>query len=472
MTDHRYRTDRGERSREGRGALQLQLQHRLTQTGDDRRDPHGRRRGVRRAARGHRRDPGRTRARRDQGSADDGGHDHDDRPRRRRRPARPHPLGTTTTATAAAGDLLTATGAARRRVRARRRPDATRRQATATPRSAGHRAADPAGSRPVTPAPPAAAAKPDAPKTYGDDRRRDGARERGSRRGARRRARRRDDRATPARPAPRRSPQRRPTTVSAPAVAVAASGTSDSSGTKSGSGTSDGQTTADQQPAPAPATPVTAAVDPSGTTTAIVPSTPIVQSPVAAMQAAPQPIAVPVATSVPQSLTVDRERFAQMVESLETRLRVSGAEGGKAMRMTLSPPELGGLSVRLHISADGQSATAALVAQHHETGDMLAQAAGDLQKALADRGLRLDRLDVTAGGSSPPSARTRARTALRRTHPTRASSRRAARPTRSTRAATAPPPATARPPASLRARHRPPRAGACTSSHDQARRRR
>ena len=67
------------------------------------------------------------------------------------------------------------------------------------------------------------------------------------------------------------------------------------------------------------------------------------------------------------------------------------------MRMTLRPPELGELVVRLHVAPGGQSATATLLAQHHETGDLLAQAAGDLRQALADRGLRLDRLEVTAG---------------------------------------------------------------------------
>jgi flagellar hook-length control protein FliK len=186
---------------------------------------------------------------------------------------------------------------------------------------------------------------------------------------------------------------------------VAASGSADSSSAKSGGDTADGQPAAQQPATQTPAAPVVAAVDPTGTTTAIVPSTPIVPSSVAGMQPAPQVVATPVVSAVPQSLTVDRERFAKLVDSLETRLRVSGAEGGKAMRMTLSPAELGGLTVRLHIAADGQSATASLIAQHHQTGDMLAQAAGDLQKSLADRGLRLDRLEVTGGGSLGADAR-------------------------------------------------------------------
>jgi flagellar hook-length control protein FliK len=108
-------------------------------------------------------------------------------------------------------------------------------------------------------------------------------------------------------------------------------------------------------------------------------------------------VAAPLTSVVPQSLTIDRDRFVRLVDGLEARLRVSGAEGGKAMRMTMRPAELGDLTVRLHIAADGQSASATVLAEHHQTGDMLAQAAGDLKQALADRGLKLDRLEVSAG---------------------------------------------------------------------------
>jgi flagellar hook-length control protein FliK len=73
--------------------------------------------------------------------------------------------------------------------------------------------------------------------------------------------------------------------------------------------------------------------------------------------------------------------------------------------MTLRPAELGDVTVRLQISADGQSATATLLAQNHQTGNLLAQAAGDLRQALADRGLRLDRLEVTAGSLSGDTAK-------------------------------------------------------------------
>ena len=150
--------------------------------------------------------------------------------------------------------------------------------------------------------------------------------------------------------------------------------------------------------------------------------------------------ATPVATvsALPQSLTSDRERFVRLVDGLEARLRVSGAEGGKAMRMTLRPAELGDLTVRLHIAADGQSATATLLAQNHQTGDLLAQAAGDLRQALADRGLRLDRLEVTAGSLAGDARRT----ARHPAHPNPNRRTRAARTTRSTRATTRSPRAT------------------------------
>jgi flagellar hook-length control protein FliK len=126
------------------------------------------------------------------------------------------------------------------------------------------------------------------------------------------------------------------------------------------------------------------------------------QAPSLVVPAAVPVAATPVATvsALPQSLTTDRERFVRLVDGLEARLRVSGSEGGKGVRMTLRPAELGDVTVRLQIAADGQSATATLLAQNHQTGDLLAQAAGDLRQALADRGLRLDRLEVTAGSLS------------------------------------------------------------------------
>jgi flagellar hook-length control protein FliK len=191
-------------------------------------------------------------------------------------------------------------------------------------------------------------------------------------------------------------------TVGTTTAPAATTGTSTSTGSKSdspsGQAGSDPATTA---PTPAPAAAAAAATtvsDPSQTATVIVPGAEATPTSALAMQAtAPVVVATPLTTAAAQALTSDRDRFVQLVDGLEARLRVSGAEGGKAMRMTLKPAELGDLTVRLHIAADGQSATATLLAQHHQTGEALAQAAGDLKQALADRGLRLDRLEVSAG---------------------------------------------------------------------------
>jgi flagellar hook-length control protein FliK len=183
-------------------------------------------------------------------------------------------------------------------------------------------------------------------------------------------------------------------TVGTAATPATTAGTSTSTGEKSD--TANGQAAPDPAttPAPAPA-PAPTVADPTSTILPGAEATPI--SAVAMQQSTAPVVAAPVTPITAQALTFDRERFTQLVDGLEARLRVSGAEGGKAMRMTLRPAELGDVTVRLQIAADGQSATATLLAQHHQTGDMLAQAAGDLKQALADRGLRLDRLDVSAG---------------------------------------------------------------------------
>jgi flagellar hook-length control protein FliK len=187
-----------------------------------------------------------------------------------------------------------------------------------------------------------------------------------------------------------------------------ASGSPVASETRTSTDTKDGGTSgsgaAPQAPTPAPAVGIGPdAVQPAVATTAL----DATQAPAPVVSTAVPTATAPVAltSELPQSLTTDRERFVRLVDGLEARLRVSGAEGGRAMSMTLRPAELGDVTVRLQIAADGQSATATLLAQNHQTGDLLAQAAGDLRQALADRGLRLDRLEVTAGplGGGPGS---------------------------------------------------------------------
>ena len=213
-------------------------------------------------------------------------------------------------------------------------------------------------------------------------------------------------------------------TPAAVVPAARAAATTTSAGTTSDPGTSDGKPGSDPATQAAPPAIVpggaeagrAAAATAVGATTApslVVPS---------AVPAAVDPVAG--TSALPQSLTIDRERFVRLVDGLEARLRVSGSAGGKAMRMTLRPAELGDVTVRLQIAADGQSATATLLAQNHQTGDLLAQAAGDLRQALAERGLKLDRLEVTAGSlggdapsdGAPSSASNPNRQDTRRTH--------------------------------------------------------
>jgi flagellar hook-length control protein FliK len=176
------------------------------------------------------------------------------------------------------------------------------------------------------------------------------------------------------------------------AGSATAGGTTGNPDTKDGQPGSEPATQAPAQATQAVAAPADAPAPVTASTNAGATQAPAIVVPSAAPTTTNQVASVPL-----QGLTTDRERFVRLVDGLEARLRVSGAEGGKAMRMTLRPPELGELVVRLHVAPGGQSATATLLAQHHETGDLLAQAAGDLRQALADRGLRLDRLEVTAG---------------------------------------------------------------------------
>jgi flagellar hook-length control protein FliK len=72
--------------------------------------------------------------------------------------------------------------------------------------------------------------------------------------------------------------------------------------------------------------------------------------------------------------------------------------------MTLRPEELGQVTVRLQVGADGTT-TASVTADTQQAAGLLADAADDLRKALADRGLQLDKLDVQSGGSTLGDAR-------------------------------------------------------------------
>jgi flagellar hook-length control protein FliK len=107
--------------------------------------------------------------------------------------------------------------------------------------------------------------------------------------------------------------------------------------------------------------------------------------------------------AAPGPVSRDAERFQQLVEGLHARLRASGAADGRPLRMTLRPQELGEVVVRLQVTEQG--ATATLVAHNADGARMLAESASELRQALADRGLQLDRLDVSTGGRGEADAR-------------------------------------------------------------------
>jgi flagellar hook-length control protein FliK len=105
--------------------------------------------------------------------------------------------------------------------------------------------------------------------------------------------------------------------------------------------------------------------------------------------------------------TQDHARFEHLVEGLSAKLHVSRTEGGSALRMTLRPEELGQVTVRLLVGADGLT-TATVTADNQQAAGLLADAADDLRKALADRGLQLDKLDVNSNGAGGASSDPRA----------------------------------------------------------------
>jgi len=93
---------------------------------------------------------------------------------------------------------------------------------------------------------------------------------------------------------------------------------------------------------------------------------------------------------------VDHERFERLADGLAARLRVSLAGDGARVRMHLTPRELGEVVVRLELK-DGL-ATAHLIADNRDAGRLLTAAMADLRTALADRGLRLDSVQVRVAG--------------------------------------------------------------------------
>jgi flagellar hook-length control protein FliK len=85
--------------------------------------------------------------------------------------------------------------------------------------------------------------------------------------------------------------------------------------------------------------------------------------------------------------------MAETVESLRDLVHVASARGAAHARLQLHPAELGGIEVRLKLTAEGL--TAAISADRPEAAQALQQAGAELRRALEDRGVTVVSLEVT-----------------------------------------------------------------------------
>jgi flagellar hook-length control protein FliK len=189
-----------------------------------------------------------------------------------------------------------------------------------------------------------------------------------------------------------------PATQAPPATPAPTAATTTDGQTSTGQGDGHGQQPQQQQArqeAPQQGDVQAPALPNVTTTTAATAHTGQLQMPAPAAAA---PAAGPAQQNPVVPFTQDHARFEHLVEGLGAKLHVSRAEGGSALRMTLRPEELGQVTVRLQVGADGVT-TASVTADTQQAASLLAGAADDLRKALADRGLQLDKLDVSSGGT-------------------------------------------------------------------------
>jgi flagellar hook-length control protein FliK len=95
-------------------------------------------------------------------------------------------------------------------------------------------------------------------------------------------------------------------------------------------------------------------------------------------------------------------QLAETIREMREVAHVAAMRGGAQARLQLHPAELGGVGVRLTVTAEGL--TARLVADRPEAVHALQQAGAELRRSLEDRGLTLVSLDVqltaSAGGGA------------------------------------------------------------------------
>jgi flagellar hook-length control protein FliK len=90
-------------------------------------------------------------------------------------------------------------------------------------------------------------------------------------------------------------------------------------------------------------------------------------------------------------------RLAETALQLRELAEVAASRGAAHARLQLHPAELGGVEVRLRVTADGL--TAAIHADRPEAVQALQQASAELRRALEQRGLNVLSVDVALAGA-------------------------------------------------------------------------
>ncbi len=86
------------------------------------------------------------------------------------------------------------------------------------------------------------------------------------------------------------------------------------------------------------------------------------------------------------------EIFSQVVENA----KINWKENGGEIRISLNPPDLGNLRIKLVV--EGDRVNALIFAQNSEVGEMLGSQTADLRQSFLQQGLHLDDISVAVGG--------------------------------------------------------------------------
>jgi flagellar hook-length control protein FliK len=88
------------------------------------------------------------------------------------------------------------------------------------------------------------------------------------------------------------------------------------------------------------------------------------------------------------------EIFSQVVENA----KINWKENGGEIRISLTPPELGSLRIKLVV--EGDRVNALILAQNTKVGEMLGSQTADLRQSFLQQGLHLDDISVAVGGEA------------------------------------------------------------------------